>query len=93
MTAEFKSSSLYLHPAHAGTGIIAGGAIRKIFAVSGIKDVIAKQHGAPNKITNARVAIKALSSLKPANLVVNFTKKEASSEAGEPKKTRSKKAT
>ena len=80
VSAEFKSSSLYLHPAHTGTGIIAGGAIRKIFAVSGIKDVIARQDGAPNKITNARVAIKALSSLKPANLVVNFTKKEVSSE-------------
>ncbi len=90
--AEFKSSSLYLHPAHTGTGIIAGGAIRKIFAVSGIKDVIAKQHGAPNKITNARVALKALSSLKPANLVVNFTKKETFSETTETKKVRSKKA-
>lgn len=80
VSAEYKSSSLYIHPAHPGTGIIAGGAIRKIFAVSGVKDVIAKQHGAPNKITNARVAMKALSSLKPVNLLNQFSKKDASSE-------------
>lgn len=62
---EFKSSSLFLHQAHPGTGIIAGGAVRKVFAVSGLKDIIAKQHGAPNKITNARVAMKALGALRP----------------------------
>jgi small subunit ribosomal protein S5 len=74
----FKSSSVYLHPAHPGTGIIAGGAIRKIFSVSGIKDVIAKQHGAPNMITNARVAIKALKALKPAHMNTSFgTRKNA----------------
>lgn len=78
ISVNFKSSSLYIHPAHPGTGIIAGGAVRKIFAVSGIKDVIAKQHGAPNKITNARVTIKALASLKPVNLMTSFGTKKAS---------------
>ena len=76
VAVNYKSSSLYIHPAHAGTGIIAGGAVRKIFAVSGIKDVIAKQHGAPNKITNARVAIKALASLKPLALMTTFGAKK-----------------
>ena len=70
----YKSSSLFLHPAHPGTGIIAGGSVRKIFAVSGIKDIIAKQHGAPNGITNARVTMKALQSLKPLALVREFGK-------------------
>ena len=77
VAVNYKASSLYIHPAHAGTGIIAGGAVRKIFAVSGIKDVIAKQHGAPNKITNARVAIKALASLKPLALMTTFGAKKA----------------
>jgi small subunit ribosomal protein S5 len=74
VAVNFKSSSLFLHPAHPGTGIIAGGAVRKIMAVSGIKDIIAKQHGAPNGITNARVTMKALSLLKPTHLVKNFSK-------------------
>ncbi len=75
VSATFKSSSLFIHPASPGTGIIAGWSVRKIFAVSGIKDIIAKQHGAPNRITNARVTMKALTSLKPLNLVVRFDSK------------------
>jgi small subunit ribosomal protein S5 len=86
----FKSSGLYIHPAHPGTGIIAGGAVRKIFAVSGIKDVIAKQHGAPNKITNARVTLKALASLKPAHLMTSFGKKNTETPA--PKEEKAPKA-
>jgi small subunit ribosomal protein S5 len=76
VSVQYKASGLYIHPAHPGTGIIAGGAVRKIFAVSGIKDVIAKQHGAPNDITNARVTLKALASLKPVALNNVFTKKK-----------------
>lgn len=76
VSVNFKSSSLYIHPAHPGTGIIAWGAVRKIFAVSWIKDVIAKQHGAPNMITNARVALKALKSLKPSHMNIAFGKKD-----------------
>lgn len=81
VSVNYKSSSLFIHPAHAGTGIIAGGSVRKIFAVSGIKDVIAKQHGAPNKITNARVTMTALKALKPLHLVTSFSKKSASEES------------
>ncbi|MDD2693801.1 MAG: 30S ribosomal protein S5 [Candidatus Gracilibacteria bacterium] len=80
VSANYKSSSLFIHPAHPGTGIIAGGSVRKIFAVSGVKDVIAKQHGAPNKITNARVTMSALAALKPLHLVTSFSKKNASEE-------------
>lgn len=77
---EFKSSSLFLHQAHPGTGIIAGGAVRKVFAVSGLKDIIAKQHGAPNKITNARVAMKALRSLRPDITNGGFLKQKVASD-------------
>lgn len=45
-----------------------------MLAVSGITDVIAKQHGSPNGITNARVAMKALSALKPASQIRSFAK-------------------
>jgi small subunit ribosomal protein S5 len=85
VSVKYKASGLYIHPAHPGTGIIAGGAVRKIFAVSGIKDVIAKQHGAPNDITNARVTLKALASLKPITLNNAFTKKKVSTEMKEEK--------
>ncbi len=74
LTASYKSSAIFLHPAHPGTGIIAGGSARKVFAVAGIKDIIAKQHGSPNTITNTRVTLKALSSLKPADQIKSFKK-------------------
>lgn len=97
VSASFKSSALFLHPAHPGTGIIAGGSVRKILAVSGVKDVIAKQHGAPNGITNARVAMKALASLKPLSHVKTFgTKTEIKADVIEtpkaPKTEKSEKA-
>lgn len=74
VTANFKSSAIFIHPAHPGTGIIAGGSARKVFAVAGIKDIIAKQHGAPNTITNTRVTLKALQALKPLHLIRTFSK-------------------
>ncbi|HRI35635.1 MAG TPA: 30S ribosomal protein S5 [bacterium] len=63
-SAKYKASSVYIHPANPGTGLIAGGAVRKVLMVSGLKDVLAKQHGAPNNITNVRVIMKALQNLQ-----------------------------
>ena len=77
VSVNFKASSLFLHPAHPGTGIIAGGAVRKICSVSGLKDVIAKQHGGSNPITNARVAMRAFASLKPVSQIKSFAKAPA----------------
>lgn len=80
VSVNFKASSLFLHPAHPGTGIIAGGAVRKICSVSGLKDVIAKQHGGSNPITNARVAMRAFASLKPVSQIKSFAKVSAPTE-------------
>ena len=85
VSVEYKASGLYIHPAHPGTGIIAWGAVRKIFAVSGIRDIIAKQHGAPNDITNARVTLKALASLKPLALIKKFASKNPAIKEESPK--------
>jgi small subunit ribosomal protein S5 len=53
-----------VHPASKGTGIIAGGAMRKVLMVAGYKDVLAKRYGSTNLINNARATIQALSSFK-----------------------------
>ena len=78
--AKVGRAVVLVKPAKEGRGIIAGGAARKVFAVSGVKDVIAKQHGAPNTVTNARVTLKALQSLKPTTQIKSFAAKTASSE-------------
>lgn len=69
INANYKAANIFIHPASKGTGLIAGGSARKVFAVAGIKDILAKQRGANNPITNARVTMKALSGLKKATKV------------------------
>lgn len=64
LNASYKAANIFIHPASKGTGLIAGGSARKVFAVAGIKDILAKQRGGNNPITNARVTMKALASLK-----------------------------
>ncbi len=59
-----KSAVVMVHPATEGTGLIAGGAARKVLAVAGYTDVLAKRYGSNNLINNARATIKALSSFK-----------------------------
>lgn len=95
VTVKYKSSIIFLHPAHAGTGIIAGGAARKLFSVSGVRDIIAKQHGSSNNISNARVALKAVGLLKPAHMIKDFSTKtdDAETKTEAPKKSAPKKTT
>ena len=57
------STIVYLTPAVSGTGIIAGGAARKILDKAGIKDVIGKIYGSSNAVNVARATINALKQL------------------------------
>jgi len=62
--ARYKASSVLIKPAPLGTGVVAGGAIRKVLEIAGIENVVAKRLGAANSITNAYCTILALSKLK-----------------------------
>jgi len=64
VNSKFKAAKIMLHPASKGTGIIAGGATRKVLTVAGYSDVLAKRYGSTNLINNARATINALSSFK-----------------------------
>ena len=61
---KHKSAKLRLMPASKGTGIIAGGPLRIILDLAGVKDVLAKRFGTGNKLVNAQAAMKALGSLR-----------------------------
>lgn len=97
VTANFKSTSVMIHPASEGTGIIAGGAIRKLAFVSGLKDVIIKRHGGTNPLTNIRAICRALQSIKPSSAgfggrkQTSSTTPEAVVEVSAPKKVVAKK--
>lgn len=62
---KFKSAKILLMPAAPGTGVIAGGAVRKMAELSGIKNLLSKILGAPNRITNAKATMIAFKKLRP----------------------------
>lgn len=64
LKVKYKSAILMVHPASKWTWIIAWGAARKVFAVAGYSDVIAKRYGSNNVINNAKATLKALTSFK-----------------------------
>ena len=53
-----------MQPASEGTGIIAGGAMRAVFEVVGVKDVLAKCVGSRNPINVVRATIRGLNTMK-----------------------------
>ena len=58
------AARVYMQPASAGTGIIAGGAMRAVFEVAGVHDVLAKIQGTHNHINVVRATINGLSAMQ-----------------------------
>ncbi|MCP4700606.1 MAG: 30S ribosomal protein S5 [Gammaproteobacteria bacterium] len=58
--AEYGAAKVHMQPASQGTGIIAGGAMRAVFEVLGVKDVLAKTIGSTNPINVVRATMKGL---------------------------------
>ena len=61
--ARHGASKIVLLPASEGTGIIAGGAVRAVFEVMGVKNVLAKNVGSTNPVNVVRATIKGLVSM------------------------------
>jgi len=58
--ARHGAAKVFMQPATAGTGIIAGGAMRAVFEVLGVQDVLAKCIGSSNPVNVVRATIKGL---------------------------------
>lgn len=67
--AKFGASKVIILPGVEGTGIIAGGAMRPVFEVLGVKNVIAKCLGSRNPNNVVRVTIKSLLSLSSPAMI------------------------
>ena len=61
-TGRHGAAVIYIKPASAGTGVIAGGAVRMLFDAAGIRDILAKNIGSTNPHNILRAALKALDS-------------------------------
>ena len=59
---KLGSAKVMLKPAPKGRGIVAGGAVRAVVDLAGIKDVVSKSLGTSNKLNVARATIEALKS-------------------------------
>lgn len=64
VTTHFGTSKVLIKPASPGTGVIAGGPMRAIFELAGVKDVLAKSFGSRNPINVAQATMKALAMLQ-----------------------------
>ena len=63
VNGNFGACKIIMRPSIEGSGVIAGGSVRTVLEVAGIKNVIAKQLGSNNLLNNARAAICALENL------------------------------
>ncbi len=61
---KYKSSKLLMIPARPGTGVIAGGAVRSVLDLAGVKNVISKMIGSNNKTNNVRAAYEAFKMMR-----------------------------
>ncbi len=67
--AHHGAARVYMQPASEGTGVIAGGAMRAVMEVVGVKNVLAKAVGSRNPINLVRATIKGLKSMTTPELI------------------------
>ncbi|HEC16909.1 MAG TPA: 30S ribosomal protein S5 [Sedimenticola sp.] len=67
--ARHGAAQVYMQPASEGTGIIAGGAMRAVFEVVGVHNVLAKCVGSNNPVNVVRATIRGLSEMTDAESV------------------------
>lgn len=69
--SDTGAAKVYMQPASEGTGIIAGGAMRAVFEVVGVHNVLAKCIGTNNPINVVRATINGLTSMKDAKQIAS----------------------
>ena len=66
------AAKVLIKPAKAGTGIIAGGSVRAILELAGVKDIISKSLGSNTKLNTARATMDALKMQKSAEHIAEL---------------------
>ena len=64
VTGKFESSSVLLKPASEGTGVIAGGGVRAVLELAGIKDVLTKALGSTTSVNLVQATVEGLQRLR-----------------------------
>ena len=69
---EAGAAKVLLKPAKAGTGIIAGGPVRTVLELAGLKDVVSKSLGSNTKINTSKATMRALVAQKSAEHIASL---------------------
>ena len=69
ITGHFGAGKVFLKPASEGTGIIAGGAVRAVFELAGVNDILSKSIGSSTPINMVRATFAGLKELRTAETV------------------------
>src|SRR5215468_12350223 len=75
---QFGAAKVLLRPASEGTGVIAGGGVRAVLELAGVRNVLAKSLGTTNPINMAKATIVALQELRRPEEVAKIRGKQIS---------------
>lgn len=64
ITGQSGAAKVIIRPSAPGSGVIAGGAVRTMLELGGVKNILAKQLGSSSPLNNARAAVDAFNNLK-----------------------------
>jgi small subunit ribosomal protein S5 len=84
--SEHGASKVFMKPASEGTGIIAGGAMRAIFEVAGIQNVLAKCYGSTNPVNVVWATLKGLTNAQTPQTIAQKRGKSVAEVRGQEEK-------
>ena len=72
IVGKFETTRILMRPSKEGTGVIAGGAVRDVVEMAGIKDITAKSYGSNNPVNCVKATFNGLVSLRNAEQVAQM---------------------